>query len=619
MSHNSPKDRKVSHKRSDVPRAAGSARSEQGAKPRPSNQAGGEEHATERVAKVMARSGACSRRDAEAWIEQGRVAVNGAVLHDPAVNVGADDIVTIDGTALAHRARTRLFRFHKPRGLVTTERDPQGRTTIFAYLREHWPDGPRVVSVGRLDINTEGLMLLTNDGGLARVLELPSTGWVRRYRVRVNGETDQARLDSLRHGVTIDGISYAGIEATLDRVQGANRWLTMSLREGKNREVKRVLEHLGLRVNRLIRLSFGPFQLGELAEGGVDEVRTKVLRDQLGPSLAEAAGADFLSPSGAEPEVPGGPGARSRHRPDRGIGNDRYEKRASRAGASPARDAGAVPKAKPVPRVRKHVSVLRREMSAPPSGPRKRVARAKTVDRSGRVVAVERVVAVGIEPAADRGETRNKTRNGRRFEALRRASDEDRARKPRYSKAAANEPGPRIQKARNPRFGQSERAKPGSPGREASAAGASRKDSRRDAATARGGTTSAGRHDRASEGFAREGSAERPARDGFGSSASKRRPERRDLERRDLERDRKMPRHVTREPRSDAGGSGPPRERPKGGAGSRGPSKIAAPKPMGTESRAGDGVKARKPSGRKAPGGRPASKGRRPGSPPRKT
>ncbi|MGQ0446451.1 MAG: pseudouridine synthase, partial [Beijerinckiaceae bacterium] len=253
-----------------------------------------------RVAKLMARAGLCSRREAEAWIAQGRVARNGAPLTNPAINITRDDKITVDGAPLASRDRTRLFLFHKPRGLVATARDPQGRPTIFDYLRQHWPDGPRVVSIGRLDINSEGLLLLTNDGGLARVLELPATGWVRRYRVRANGETDQARLDRLGEGLTLEGVKYAGIEATLDRVQGANCWLTMALREGKNREIKRVLEHAGLQVNRLIRLSFGPFQLGELAPGAVEEVRTRVLREQLGPMLAKAAGADFSSPVHAE-------------------------------------------------------------------------------------------------------------------------------------------------------------------------------------------------------------------------------------------------------------------------------------------------------------------------------
>src|SRR5271156_4634560 len=244
----------------------------------------------QRIAKAMARAGLCSRRDAEAWIEAGRVSVNGAILESPAFNVGPDDDVRVDGEPLRAPERTRLFFFHKPRGLVTTARDPEGRRTIFEALPK---DLPRVVAVGRLDINTEGLLLLTNDGGLARVLELPTTGWLRRYRVRANGETDQSVLDRLRDGVTIDGIHYAGIEATLDRVQGANNWLTIGLREGKNREIKRVLEDLGLVVNRLIRLSFGPFQLGELAEGAVEEVRTRVLRDQLGERLVGLSGADF--------------------------------------------------------------------------------------------------------------------------------------------------------------------------------------------------------------------------------------------------------------------------------------------------------------------------------------
>src|ERR1700730_8006620 len=257
----------------------------------------------ERIAKVMARAGLCSRREAEAWIGEGRVALNGEALTNPAVNTRRDDKITIDGEPLAHRARTRLFLFHKPRGLVTTARDPQGRPTIFDYLRGRWPDGPRVVSVGRLDINSEGLLLLTNDGGLARVLELPATVWIRRYRVRAKGETEQAILERLREGLTIEGVKYAGIEATIDRVQGANSWLTMALREGQNREIKCVLEHIGLRVNRLIRLSFGPFQLGLLAEGAVEEVRTRVLRDQLGPALAKAAGADFSSPLHSENEA----------------------------------------------------------------------------------------------------------------------------------------------------------------------------------------------------------------------------------------------------------------------------------------------------------------------------
>jgi 23S rRNA pseudouridine2605 synthase len=333
----------------------------------------------------MARAGLCSRRDAEAWIAAGRVAVNGAPLTGAAVTIKPGDLITVDDKPLAPRARTRLFLFHKPRGLVTTARDPQGRPTIFDYLREHWPDGPRVVSVGRLDINSEGLLLLTNDGGLARVLELPATGWTRRYRVRAKGQTSQAVLDRLRQGVIIDGVSYSGIEAVLNRVQGANCWLTMALREGKNREIKRVLGSIGLAVNRLIRISFGPFQLGDLAEGMIEEVPTRVLRDQLGASLAKAAGADFSSPKSAPGEVAEACTVAPPHLPAKSA-------RKGRIGLGPA--AGDEPKdvrAKPAPRRRKHISTLRAKLSeGPPS--RKRIERGETADRGGRLVQVERLV-----------------------------------------------------------------------------------------------------------------------------------------------------------------------------------------------------------------------------------
>jgi 23S rRNA pseudouridine2605 synthase len=247
----------------------------------------------ERVAKVIARSGFCSRRDAERLIAAGRVAVNGRTLATPAVVLHPQDRVEIDGALLAPRERTRLWLFHKPKGLVTTNRDPEGRPTVFSRLPAELP---RVVTVGRLDLNTEGLLLLTNDGGLARILELPATGWLRRYRVRAHGQIDQKALDGLRHGLTVDGIVYGAVEATVDRVQGSNVWLNVGLREGKNREVKRVLEHLGLSVGRLIRVSYGPFQLGEMKPGEVAEVRGRVLRDQLGDKLTRAAGADFAAP-----------------------------------------------------------------------------------------------------------------------------------------------------------------------------------------------------------------------------------------------------------------------------------------------------------------------------------
>ena len=247
----------------------------------------------ERIAKVIARAGLASRRRAEAWIAAGRVAVNGEVAASPARNVTAADRIAVDGEPLPTRERTRLFLYHKPRGLVTSHADPGGRPTIFTVL----PTGlPRLIGVGRLDLDTEGLLLLTNDGGLARVLELPATGWLRRYRVRAHGRVRQDQLDRLRQGITIDGIRYGGIEATMDRAQGSNVWLTFAIREGKNREVKNVLGHLGLAVNRLIRVSFGPFQLGELAEGAIEEVKTRTLREQLGERVTALASADFSGP-----------------------------------------------------------------------------------------------------------------------------------------------------------------------------------------------------------------------------------------------------------------------------------------------------------------------------------
>jgi len=236
-----------------------------------------------RIAKAMARAGLCSRRDAERWIAEGRVRVNGKIIETPAIEIGPTDRVLVDGQPLPAAEPPRLWRLHKPKGCVTTHRDPQGRPTVFDQLPE---DLPRVVSIGRLDYNTEGLLLLTNDGALARHLELPETGWLRRYRVRAKGRITQDQLDTLKKGIEIEGIRYREIEATLDSVQGANAWLTIGLREGKNREVRRVLSHLGLEVNRLIRISFGPFQLLDLEPGTVEHVRRKVLADQLGPKLA---------------------------------------------------------------------------------------------------------------------------------------------------------------------------------------------------------------------------------------------------------------------------------------------------------------------------------------------
>jgi 23S rRNA pseudouridine2605 synthase len=258
-----------------------------------------EKKSGERIAKVVSRAGLASRRDAEEWIVQGRVTVNGRVINSPALDVTANDVITVDGKPLPPRERTRLFLFHKPRGLMTTHADPEGRPTVFDNL----PEGlPRLISIGRLDFNTEGLLLLTNDGGLARALELPDTGWLRRYRVRAHGEVTQAQLDQLKKGVEVDGVKYGPIDAVLERDQGANVWLVFAIREGKNREVRNVMAHLGLEVNRLIRVSYGPFQLAELGEGEVEEVKTRVLRDQLGEKLVALAGAEFNRPMPGDPE-----------------------------------------------------------------------------------------------------------------------------------------------------------------------------------------------------------------------------------------------------------------------------------------------------------------------------
>ncbi len=351
--------------------------------------------AGQRIAKVMARAGICSRRDAEAWIAEGRVSDNGEVLSRPAFNVSDADDVRVDGERLGAAERTRLFLFHKPRGFVTTARDPEGRPTVFAALP---PGLPRVVAVGRLDINTEGLLLLTNDGGLARVLELPSTGWLRRYRVRAHGNIDQAALDALSGGITIDGVDYLGIEAKLDREQGSNVWITLGLREGKNREIKKVLEHLGLAVNRLIRVSFGPFELGDLAEGEAAEVRTRVLRDQLGVKLAKEAQADFDAPLIArDAPTPTEPSADERsarraadHKPNRDRERERGEERERRF--DPDAAARRAPPARSTPeRRRKHVSRLRAEIAADAAATRKRIERSATHDRKGRTIAIERI------------------------------------------------------------------------------------------------------------------------------------------------------------------------------------------------------------------------------------
>jgi 23S rRNA pseudouridine2605 synthase len=246
----------------------------------------------ERVAKALARAGVASRREVERLIAEGRVSLNGRVLDTPAVKIGPGDVLSVDGVVVGAAEPTRVWRYHKPSGLVTTHRDPGGRPTVFDALPAHLP---RVISIGRLDLNSEGLLLLTNDGALARALELPATGWVRQYRARAYGRTTQAQLDTLKDGVTVEGVVYGPILARLDKVQrkagapaesSANVWISVSLAEGKNREVRRVLESIGLKVNRLVRLAYGPFALTTLATGQVEEVGPRVIREQLGDFIA---------------------------------------------------------------------------------------------------------------------------------------------------------------------------------------------------------------------------------------------------------------------------------------------------------------------------------------------
>jgi 23S rRNA pseudouridine2605 synthase len=324
----------------------------------------------ERIAKVIARAGLASRREAEAWIAAGRVAVNGAVIHSPACNVTEQDRVTVDGAPLPARERTRLFLYHKPRGLMTSHADPQARPTIFEHLPENLP---RLISVGRLDFNTEGLLLLTNDGALARVLELPATGWLRRYRVRAHGKVNQAQLDQLRSGLTLSGIHYGAIEATIERVQGANLWLTFAIREGKNREVRNVLGHLGLDVTRLIRVSFGPFQLGELAAGEVEEVRTRTLREQLGARLVAESGVDFSTPIAPRPALP-----------------KQDARRATAPQKPPSHSWRAHEEERPGKTLRRKFHGARRDANEPRQHPNGEARTDVLTDRKGRSVPVER-------------------------------------------------------------------------------------------------------------------------------------------------------------------------------------------------------------------------------------
>jgi 23S rRNA pseudouridine2605 synthase len=407
----------------------------------------------ERIAKAIARAGLASRREAEDWIAAGRVAVNGAVISSPALNVTPRDRISVDGEPLPARERTRLFLYHKPRGLMTTRADPQGRPTVFQNLPAHLP---RLVSVGRLDFNTEGLLLLTNDGALARLLELPQTGWLRRYRVRAHGSVTQASLDALRAGITVDDIRYGPIEAAIERVQGTNLWLTFAIREGKHREVRHVLGDLGLVVTRLIRVSFGPFQLGELAAGAVEEVRTRVLREQLGARLVARSGADFSTPPAPPPppEKPPRPekkerapasnspkGARDRSTSHTRRANDRPRKklRPGKKERAPASNSprGARQRStshswraseedRPGKKLRRKFRGLRRDDGKRHEAPTAEPRTALLTDRKGRRVLVERFGQRQSDPEPAVRKTRHQRRPSRGPDRPRRQRPRDR-------------------------------------------------------------------------------------------------------------------------------------------------------------------------------------------------
>lgn len=294
----------------------------------------------DRIAKVLSRAGVASRREAERMIEAGRVAVNGKVIDSPALNVTGADRITVDGRPLAPPERARLWLYHKPAGLVTTTADEKGRRTVFEAL----PEGmPRVMSVGRLDLTSEGLLLLTNDGEIKRRLELPSTGWLRRYRVRIKGAPAEADLEPLRRGIEVEGVRYQPMQVAIDRQQGANAWLTIGLREGKNREIRRALGDIGFEVNRLIRVSYGPFRLGALAEGEVEEVKPRVMAEQLGmPELVEGHAVKKAPGKAPKPAGPK-PGGKPLRKPGAGAGGKPGARPEPKAGSKADRKTGSKP------------------------------------------------------------------------------------------------------------------------------------------------------------------------------------------------------------------------------------------------------------------------------------
>lgn len=362
----------------------------------------------ERIAKVMARSGLASRRDAERMIAEGRVTVNGKVIASPALDVTPKDRILVDGVPLAAPEPPRVWLYHKPEGLVTTARDEQGRPTVFDHLPE---DLPRVMTIGRLDLNSEGLLLLTNDGALKRRLELPSTGWLRKYRVRVNGRPEDSTFDPLRKGIVIEGEAFQPMTVTLDRQQGANAWLTVGLREGRNREVRRAMEAVGLSVNRLIRVSYGPFQLGDLKPGEVAEVRPRMLKDQLGLAETPMPRPEARS-AAARPQrraAAGGEGGALG--PAAGAGRAAAAPRARPGGAKPqtgrTKDEATARAASPRPTA-----------AGKPAGRKLAESAAKWLDRQERPAAGDRARDTGADRAKAPKPPGGLSRGGARPEAL---------------------------------------------------------------------------------------------------------------------------------------------------------------------------------------------------------